>query len=92
MIRAELPDGTTLIFPDGTNDAVIDAKVRAYIGGGSSQVIEMLRDELVKLRGSIERVGAELVAAELAPRKLTRDWKGAPNGTEVVSEKGNNHG
>ncbi|MFO0270404.1 MAG: hypothetical protein ACK52I_17015 [Pseudomonadota bacterium] len=85
MIKAELPDGTALVFPDDTPDAVIDAKVRAYMASGqATEVLSVLQKELRALNATIARVGAELVAAELAPRKLTRDWKGAPVGTEVV--------
>lgn len=36
MIKARLPDGTTLQFPDGTADAVVDAKVKEHLSGGPS--------------------------------------------------------
>ncbi|HEY4250644.1 MAG TPA: hypothetical protein VGM87_05575, partial [Roseomonas sp.] len=35
MIEAQLPDGTTLQFPDGTADDVIDRAVQQQIGSGS---------------------------------------------------------
>ena len=35
MIEAKLPDGTTLRFPDGTQDAVIDRVVKQHLSGRS---------------------------------------------------------
>lgn len=88
MIRAQLPDGTALLFPDDTPDVMVDAKVRDYMNAGNSaQAVEALREELRALNSTILKVGAELVAAELTPRKLTHDWQGKPNGTEPVKER-----
>jgi hypothetical protein len=36
-IKARLADGTTLSFPDGTDDAVIDRAVQQHVGGGKSE-------------------------------------------------------
>lgn len=85
MIRAELPDGTALLFPDDTPDAVIDGKVRDYMKAGDSvQALAMLTEQMTALRGEIRDGVKQLVAAQTAPRKLTHDWTGKPNGTEVV--------
>lgn len=87
MIRAELPDGTALLFPDDTPDSVIDGKVRDYMkAGDSTAAIAMLAQEMTALRGEIRDGVKQLVAAELAPRKLTRDWAGKPDGVAVTSK------
>lgn len=36
-IKARLPDGTTLSFPDGTEDAVIDRTVQQHVSAGNSE-------------------------------------------------------
>lgn len=40
MITAKLADGTTLTFPDGTSDEVVDRVVKQHIQGGASTQVE----------------------------------------------------
>jgi hypothetical protein len=89
MIRAQMPDGTALLFPDDTPDIVIDGKVRDYIrAGDSTAAITMLSEQMTALRGEIREGVKQLVAAELTPRKLTRDWNGKADGVAVATKRG----
>lgn len=47
MIEAELPDGRVLEFPDGTDRAVIQAKVKQYLGNGGAS--SSLNDSLATI-------------------------------------------
>lgn len=63
-MRAELPDGVCLEFPDDMTDAEVDARVRAYMQASKSPGLTAAID---KLDASINR----LIAAQTAPREIT---------------------
>jgi len=57
MIKAQLPDGTTLSFPDDTPDEVIDTAVRKHIqdkNSGPSENEQQILSKLDQLQASIE--------------------------------------
>lgn len=57
MIKAQLPDGTTLSFPDNTPDDVIDAAVLKHIQDnkpGPSESEQQILSKLDQLQASIE--------------------------------------
>jgi hypothetical protein len=45
-IQAQLPDGTTLEFPDGTPPAVVDGAVKQHVGGLPGGVVETRESKL----------------------------------------------
>jgi len=60
MIKAELPGGKILSFPDGTSDEVIDATVRKYIGKEIAAPDDSNKEILAKL----EQIQAALAVKE----------------------------
>ena len=47
-IEAKLPDGTTLLFPDETDPAVIQSKVKEILGQPVSEVSEVSQESVTQ--------------------------------------------
>ena len=59
-IKAELPDGTILEFPEGTPDDVIDNAVKQQLGGAQPQDDSFLRSVLLGAREPLDIAAARL--------------------------------
>jgi hypothetical protein len=66
MIRANLPDGTVLQFPDGTPDDIVDDRVRRYL---SATRLPDVSTELIALRKALDSGVERIIAASIAPRE-----------------------
>lgn len=76
MIKAQLPDGTILSFPDSTPDEVIDAAVQKHIqekNSGPSESEQQILSKLDQLQASIEAVMEEEPEIEEEPEPEKED-------------------